>query len=77
VVKFQFRWINKRYKRQELYRYKYYYLGFPTSLNREIELQMTKDFEMEYTKKETTEQEIISITLKRNKNDQAGTNKMK
>jgi hypothetical protein len=67
MVKFQVRWINKSYKRKPLYQYKFYYLGFPTSLNEEIELQLTKDFKMEYTKKEIAEQEIINITLTRNK----------
>jgi len=67
LVRFLFRWINKGYKRHVLYRYKYFYLGFPTRLNEEIEVEVKKDFEIEYAKKETPQKEVITITLTRDK----------
>lgn len=67
MVRFQFRWINKRYKWHVLYRYKFFFLGFPASLNGEIEVELKKDFEVEYAKKETLQKEVIAITLTRDK----------
>ena len=66
MVRFRVRWIKKRYKRQE-YRYKHYDLGLPTKLNDEIEQHEKKDFELDFTSRETTEKETITITMTRNK----------
>jgi hypothetical protein len=66
LVKFQVRWIKKHYKRQE-YRYKHYDLGLPAKLNDEIEPHEKKDFELDFTSRETAEKETITITMTRNK----------
>jgi hypothetical protein len=66
LVKFQVRWIKKHYKRQE-YRYKHYDLGLPTKLNDKIEPHEKKDFELDFTSRETAEKEIINITMTRDK----------
>jgi hypothetical protein len=68
LVKFQARWMKKRYKNKKEYRYKRYSLGFPARLNEKIEPHTNKDFEIDdFTHKETVEQEIINIILRRNK----------
>ena len=61
------RWIKKRYKKKQEYRYKHYSMDFPTKLNERIEPHQKKDFEIDFTSKETTEKEIINITMTRNK----------
>ena len=68
MVKFQMRWMKKRYKKNKEYRYKHYRLDFPTRLNEQIEPHRTKDFEIDdFAYKETAEREVINITLTRNK----------
>jgi len=57
------RWIKKRYKKRREYRYKHYDLGLPTKLNDEIEPHEKKDFELDFTSRETAEKEIINITM--------------
>lgn len=42
-------------------------MDFPTRLNEKIEPHISKDFEIDFTSKETAAQEIINITLTRNK----------
>ena len=67
MVEFQVRWMKKRYKKKE-YRYKRYSMDFPTKLNEKIEPHMTKDFDnVDLTSHETDKQEIVNITLIRNK----------
>jgi len=63
LVKFRVRWIKKRYKKRREYRYKHYDLGLPTKLNDEIEPHEKKDFELDFTSRETAEKEIINITM--------------
>ena len=68
MVKFQVRWMKKRYLKKKEYRYKHYSLDFPAKLNEKIEPHLNKDFEIEdFTAKETPEKEIINITLSRDK----------
>jgi len=67
LVKFRVRWIKKRYKRRQEYSYKHYDLGLPTKLNDKIEPHEKKDFEIDFTTRETAEKEIINITLTRDK----------
>ncbi|MEJ5328336.1 MAG: hypothetical protein WHU54_08860 [Candidatus Bathyarchaeia archaeon] len=67
MVKFQVRWMKKRYKRTQEYRYKRYSIDFPTRLNEKIEPHMHKNFSIDFAARETPEQEIINITLIRNK----------
>ena len=68
MVKFQARWMKKRYLKKKEYRYKHYSLDFPAKLNEKIEPHMSKDFEIEdFTAKDTAKKEIINITLIRNK----------
>jgi hypothetical protein len=40
---------------------------FPVELNQKIEPQMRKDFEIDFTTKETATKEIINLTLARDK----------
>ena len=61
------RWMKKRYQKKKEYRYKHYSMDFPTKLNEKIEPYISKDFEIDLTAKETAKQEIINITLTRNK----------
>jgi hypothetical protein len=62
------RWMKKRYKKNKEYSYKHYWLGFPARLNEQIEPHRTKDFEIaDFAYKQTAEQEVINITLIRNK----------
>ena len=62
------RWMKKRYKKKKEYRYKHYSLDFPVRLNEKIEPHLSKDFHnVDLTSKETDKQEILSITLVRNK----------
>jgi hypothetical protein len=68
MVKFQVRWMKKRYQKKKEYRYKHYWLDLPVRLNDKIEPHMTKDFDdVDLTSKETDKQEILNITLIRNK----------
>jgi len=68
MVKFQARWMKKRYKKKKEYRYKHYSLDFPAKLNEKIEPHMNKDFEIDdFTAKETAKKEVINITLSRDK----------
>lgn len=68
MVKFQVRWMKKRYKKKKEYRYKYYSLYFPAKLNEKIEPHMNMDFEIDdFTAKETAKKEVINITLPRDK----------
>lgn len=67
LVKFQARWMKKRYKRNQEYRYKRYSIDFPTWLNEKIEPHMHKNFSVDFAARETSEQEIINITLMRKK----------
>ena len=54
MVKFQVRWMKKRYKKKKEYRYKHYSLDFPAKLNEKIEPHMNMDFEIDdFTAKET------------------------
>jgi hypothetical protein len=60
--------MKKRYKKKKEYRYKHYSLGFPARLNEKIEPHTNKNFEVDdFTYRKTAEQEIINITLTRNK----------
>ena len=67
MVRFRVRWIKKRYKKRQEYRYKHYDLGSPTKLNDKIEPHEKKDFELDFTSRETAEKETITITMTRNK----------
>ena len=68
MVKFQVRWMKKRYQKKKEYRYKHYSLGFPVRLNEKIEPNLNKDFEIgDFTTKETAKKEIINIPLSRDK----------
>ena len=68
MVKFQVRWMKKRYLKKKEYRYKHYSLDFPARLNEKIKPNMKKDFEIDdFTTKETDKKEIINITLSRDK----------
>jgi hypothetical protein len=59
--------MKKRYKRSQEYRYKRYSIDFPTWLNEKIEPHRHKNFSVEFAARETSEQEIINITLMRKK----------
>jgi hypothetical protein len=61
------RWIKKRYKKRREYRYKHYDLGLPAKLNGKIEPYEKKDFELDFTSRETAEKETINITMTRDK----------
>lgn len=65
--------MKKRYKRTQVYRYKRYSLDFPAELNEKIEPHMHKNFSIDFAAKETPEQEIIKITLTRNKHTNSAT----
>ena len=68
MVKFQVRWMKKRYLKKKEYRYKHYSLYFPARLNEKIEPHMSKDFQIEdFTAKETAKKEITNIPLSRDK----------
>jgi hypothetical protein len=63
MVKFQVRWLKKRYKKNKEYRYKYYFLGFPVKANEKIEPQIRKDFDLdEFTCEKKSGRELIHIT---------------
>jgi hypothetical protein len=60
------RLMKKRYKKNKVYRYKYYFLGFPAKVNKKIELQMNKDFDLDgFTYEEKNKKEFVHITLSR------------
>jgi hypothetical protein len=59
--------MKKHYKRTMEYRYKRYSMDFPTRFNEKIEPCVHKTFDIIFASKETPEQEIINITLMRNK----------
>jgi len=68
MVKFQVRWMKKRYKTKREYRYKKYLMEFPVRLNPKIELHKTKNFdEIDITSENTPRQEFLNIKLVRNK----------
>ena len=67
MVKFQVHWMKKRYLKKKEYRYKHYSIDIPVRLNEKIEPQMSKDFEINFTTKETATKEIVNITLTRDK----------
>ena len=66
MVKFQVRWMKKRYKGKE-YTCKKYQMEFPVKANL-IEPHKTKNFDdMDITSKDTPKQEFLNIQLVRNK----------
>ena len=76
LVKFQEREMKKEYKRKK-YLCKKFLLEFPVKVNPQIEPYKEKNFDdVEITSKETPEQDILNISLIRNKNVQ-GTKKRK
>ena len=42
MVKFQVRWMKKRYQKKKEYRYKHYSLDFPVRLNEKIEFEFNR-----------------------------------
>jgi hypothetical protein len=67
MVKFQVRWMKKRYKGKE-YTYKKYQMDFPVKANPKIEPHKTKNFDyLDITSKDTPKQEFLNIQLVRNK----------
>jgi hypothetical protein len=68
LVKFRTRRVKKRYKKNTEYSYKRYFIEFPAKLNEKIEPHVTKDFDdADITSKETPKQEILNISMIRNK----------
>ncbi len=68
MVKFQARWMKKRYKKNKEYKYKKYLMEFPTKLNQKIEPHIIKNFDdAGITFKETPEREFLNISLIRKK----------
>ncbi len=71
MVKFRERKMRKRYKKNKEYIYKKYLLEFPAKLNAKIESHKTKNFDcIDITSKDTPRQEIVNISLVRNKTSQ-------
>ena len=67
MVKFQVRWMKKRYKGKD-YTSKKYQMEFPVRANQKIESHETKNFNyLDITSKDTLKQEFLSIQLVRNK----------
>ena len=67
MVKFQKRTIKRRYKNKER-NYNRYLIEFPVKLNQKIEPHKTKNFDdAEITTKDTPTQEVVNISLVRNK----------
>ncbi len=66
MVRFQVRWMKKRYKKTREYCYRRYFLSFPSNLNGKIEPHRAEDFEIVKFEHETTkEKEVINIVLLR------------
>jgi hypothetical protein len=62
------RQVKKRYKKSTEYSYKRYFIEFPAKLNGKIKPHFTTDFDdVDITSKDTKEQEILLISLVRNK----------
>ena len=71
MVKFQVRSMRKHYKKNKEYTYIRYSIEFPATLNKKIEPHINKDFDgIEINYKENNKQEILNITLTRNKTDE-------
>lgn len=67
MVKFQERKMKKKYKRK-VYTSKKFLIEFPAKANPKIEPHKTKNFdEVDITSKDTLKQEILNISLVRNK----------
>ena len=66
MVRFQRRWASKRYKGKKR-RYPIYSVNFPAELNQKVEAKLKKDFTLNWTEKETNEEETISLTFTRSK----------
>ena len=67
MVKFQVRWMKKRYKGKD-YTSKKYQMEFPVKANPKIEPHKTKNFDyLDITSKDTPKQEFLNIQLVRNK----------
>ena len=72
LVKFRKRIIKKRYKKNKVYNYKYYFLGFPARINKKIEMVMNKDFEIiDFTYEKENKKEYVHITLSRDITDES------
>ena len=68
MVKFQMRLMKKRYKKNKEYSYRRYFIEFPARLNQKIEPHAAKNFEdADITSKDVAGQEIVNISLVRNK----------
>ena len=68
MVKFQKRMMKKRYKRNNVYRYPKYLMEFPVKANPKIEPHESKNFDdLDITSKDTPKQEVVNISLVRNK----------
>ena len=69
-MKFQERKMKKRYKQKD-YTCKRYLMEFPVKANAKIEPHKAKNFDdLEITSAETPKQEIVNITLIRNKSEE-------
>jgi|DewCreStandDraft_4_1066084.scaffolds.fasta_scaffold02608_1 hypothetical protein len=66
VVRFQRRWASKRYKGKRL-RYPIYSVNFPTELNEKVEAKRQKDYTLNWVEQETEQEEVITLTFTRNK----------
>ncbi len=66
MVRFQRRWASKRYKGKKR-RYPIYSVNFPTELNEKVEAKRQKDYTLNWTEQETDQQEKITLTFTRNK----------
>jgi hypothetical protein len=65
------RLMKKRYKKNKVYHYKYYFLGFPSKINKKIEMEMNKDFEIiDFTCEKKNKKEYVHITLSRDITDE-------
>ncbi len=60
--------VKKRYKKSTQYSYKRYFIEFPAKLNKKIEPYFAMDFDdADIAYKDTGKQEILNISLVRNK----------
>ena len=67
MVKFQVRWMKKRYKGKD-YTSKKYQMEFPVRANLKIEPHKTRNFEyLDITSMDTPKLEFLNIQLVRNK----------
>ncbi len=67
MVRFQRRWVSRRYKGKNR-RYPIYSVNFQAKLNERVEAKREKDYDLDWNEDETAEEDTITVIFTRKKN---------